>query len=236
MDLILQGMCAVLYGFGEQLLFGFFVTLQVTAIALPIGILIGLLGGSACAYGPTFLRVAVGGYTTLFRGLPELLVVFLVYYGTSYLVISFSPGGGHVDVNALIAGSCALAMTFGAYATEVFRGALLTVPLGQIEAGLATGMTSRVIFFRITLPQVWRLALPGLGNLFLVLLKDTALVSVIGVHDLMYKAHLVRHATRDPLTIYLTAAALYLLLTAVSTVALHALEKRANHGFVRTAA
>ena len=121
----------------------------------------------------------------------------------------------HVHVNAFLAGSCALALTFGAYATEVFRGAFLAVPCGQIEAGFATGMTPRTVFFRVTLPQVWRLTLPGLGNLFLVLLKDTALVSLIGVGDLMHKANLVRASTRDSLTVYLAAACLYLLLTIV---------------------
>ena len=225
----------MLYGFGGQLLSGLVVTLQVTAIALPVGILIGLLGGSVCAYGSTSLRAVIGVYTTLFRGLPELLVVYLVYYGSSYLMATFAPEGAYVYVNALLAGSAALALTFGAYATEVFRGALLAVPRGQIESGLATGMTPKTVFFRITLPQVWRLALPGLGNLFLVLLKDTALVSLIGVQDLMNKANLVRASTRDSLTVYLAAAGLYLLLTAVSTVVLRALEKRANQGFVPSA-
>jgi polar amino acid transport system permease protein len=127
----------------------------------------------------------------------------------------------------------ALAVTFGAYASEVFRGAIRAIPPGQREAGRALGLSKSKIFRRITMPQVWRFALPGLGNLFLVLLKDTALVSLIGVSDLMRQADIARGVTRDSFTFYAVAAVMYLLLTVVTTAVLTSLEKRANRGVRR---
>lgn len=218
----------MLYGFGPQLLEGLLMTVQVSVVSLCVGILLGLAGGTAKVYGTAPVRAMAEAYTIVFRGLPEMLVVLLVYYGGTWflgLVL-----GQHFDLQPFAAGCLALATSFGAYATEVFRGALQSVPKGQVEAGMAIGLGRIAVFRRIIMPQVWRLALPGLGNLFLVLLKDSALVSVIGVHDLMHKADLARTATRDSFTMFSAAAVLYLLLTAVTTAVLHVLEKRANHG------
>ena len=127
----------------------------------------------------------------------------------------------------------ALGLCFGAYATEVFRGALLAIPKGQREAGLALGLSAPRIFWRITLPQLWRTALPGLGNLYMILLKDTALVSLISLEELMRKAGVASNATKEPFTFYMSAAVIYLGLTALVMLALHLLEKRAGRGFAR---
>lgn len=222
----------MLQGFGPQLLAGLAVTVQVALVALGVGLILGLGGGIAKVYGNRAVRGVAEAYTTVFRGLPEFLVILIAYFGGSLLLAQISED---VELNAFTAGSLALATTFGAYATEVFRGAFQSVPAGQIEAGRAVGLSGVKIMRRIVLPQVWRLALPGLGNLFLSLLKDTALVSVIGVEDLMRKADVARSVTKDSFTMYAAAAVLYLILTAASTVILHLLERRANRGIRRTA-
>jgi polar amino acid transport system permease protein len=222
-----------LQGFGDQLLLGLWVTVQVALCALALGLALGLGGGLGKVYGPRWLRAAVEVYTAVFRGLPEFLVVLVVYFAGAVVLTETIGGGRYVDVPPFVAGVVALASTFGAYATEVFRGALQAVPAGQAEAGKAIGLAGPTIFRRIVLPQVWRYALPGLGNLFLVLIKDTALVSLIGVDDLMRKADIARNATKDSFTVYTAAAVLYLLLTAVSTAVLAVLEKRAARGVLR---
>jgi len=181
-------------------------------------------------------RAIASGYTGLIRGLPELLTVLIIYFGATTVLMAIASQFGYdeyIEIGPFAAGVTALGLTFGAYATEVFRGAIQSIPAGQREAGLALGMGKLRIFFRITLPQVWRLALPGLGNLFLVLLKDTALVSVIGLDDIMRKASVAVNYTKEPFTFYLAAAFIYLLLTIVTMIGLHHLEKRANRGVAR---
>lgn len=222
-----------LQGFGDQLLLGLWVTVQAAAGALVLGLVLGLCGALAKVYGGRVLRGIAETYTTIFRGLPEFLVVLIVYFAGAAVLTQVFGGGEYVDFPPFVAGVIALASTFGAYATEVFRGALQAVPPGQVEAGKAIGLRRVTIFRRIVLPQVWRFALPGLGNLFLVLIKDTALVSLIGVDDLMRKADIARNATKDSFTMYAAAAVLYLALTAVATAVLTIMEKRAARGFTR---
>jgi polar amino acid transport system permease protein len=134
----------------------------------------------------------------------------------------------YIEISAFAAGVTALSIAFGAYATEVFRAALMELPRGQWESAYAMGMTRRQTFFCIILPQVWRLALPGLGNLFQVLLKDTALVSVVGLDELMRQAYVASGYTKEPFTFYLTAAFIYLGLTAVATLVTILLERASN--------
>jgi len=224
-----------LAGFGDQLLAGAWVTVQLAVCACALGLALGMAGALAKLGTVAPLRWLAEGYTVVFRGLPEFLVVLLVYFGGAVFLTEVIGGGEYVDFAPFTAGVLALGLTFGAYATEVFRGAILAVPRGQREAGLAVGMTEGRVFRRVVLPQVWRIALPGLGNLFLVLLKDTALVSLIGVEDLMRKADMARNATRDSFTFYAAAAVLYLALTVVTTAVLAALEKRASRGVPRGA-
>ena len=120
--------------------------------------------------------------------------------------------------------------------TEVFRGAILAIPKGHREAGLALGLSAPRIFWRLILPQMWRIALPGLGNLFMILMKDTALVSVIGLEELMRRSQIAVTASKEPFTFYMVAALIYLGLTVVAMIGLHFLERRASRGFVRSAA
>ncbi len=153
-------------------------------------------------------------YIMVLRGLPELLVVLLVYFGSSHLL--FLATGVFIEVSAFVCGVLALSTIFSVYVSQILRGALLAIPAGQWEAGVALGMGRLSIFFTILLPQVWRHALPALGNQWLVLLKDTALVSLIGVNDLMKQAQMVASSTWQPFTWFACAALIYLIITLVS--------------------
>ncbi len=225
-----------LRGFGPQLWEGTIITLELAMVSLVVGLILGLLGASAklSAFRPA--RILATAYTTVLRGIPELLTVLIIYFGATSVLMGIASWFGYdeyIEISPFAAGVTALGLTFGAYATEVFRGAIMAIPEGQREAGLVLGMSRMRIFMRITLPQVWRLALPGLGNLFLVLLKDTALVSVIGLEDIMRKANVAVGFTKEPFLFYMAAALIYLTLTIISMVAIHYLEKRTNRGVVR---
>lgn len=225
-----------LQGFGQQLLNGTLTTLELAFASLTVGVVLGLIGASAKLSHFAPARALATAYTTLVRGVPELLTVLIIYFGATAVLMGIAGWFGYdeyIEISPFGAGVTALGLTFGAYATEVFRGALLAIPKGQREAGLVVGMSRPQIFRRIILPQVWRLALPGLGNLFLVLLKDTALVSVIGLEDIMRKANVAVGYTKEPFLFYLTAAFIYLTLTIVSMVGIHVMEKRANRGLAR---
>src|SRR5690606_11888189 len=166
-----------LHGFGPALAAGTLMTIKLALSALLVGLVLGLLGalGKTSPYKP--LQWLGGSYSTLVRGVPELLWVLLIYFGTVNLMSAIGDliGKPGLALSAFAAGTIALGLCFGAYATEVFRGAILAIPKGHREAGLALGLSKPRIFWRIILPQMWRIALPGLGNLFMILMKDTAL-------------------------------------------------------------
>ncbi len=225
-----------LHGFGPVLLEGTLMTVRLAVASCAVGIVLGLLGAAAKLSGSPVLRALGGAYSTVLRGIPELLVVLMIYFGASTVLMAAArPFGyaGYIELSPFVAGVTALGLTFGAYATEVFRGALQAIPPGQSEAARALGMGRVLAFRRVTLPQVWRLALPGLGNLFMVLLKDTALISVIGLEELMRMTAFAVGRTKEPFTFYLAAALIYLVLTALTTLALSAMERRAARGHGR---
>ncbi|MBK0001819.1 MULTISPECIES: arginine ABC transporter permease ArtQ [Erwiniaceae] len=178
---------------------------------------------------------------TLFRGLPEILVVLFIYFGASQLLLTLSDGFTlnlgvvqipiqvtieNFDVSPFLCGVIALAILYSAYASQTLRGALKAVPAGQWESGQALGMKKAAIFFRLIMPQMWRHALPGLGNQWLVLLKDTALVSLISVNDIMLQTKSIATRTQEPFTWYVIAAAIYLLITLFSQQVLKRIELR----------
>ncbi|WP_027858712.1 ABC transporter permease [Marinobacterium jannaschii] len=209
-----------LQGFGHLLLSGTWVTVQLAVASLIVGLMFGLMGAAAKLSKSKVLRGIATGYTTFVRGMPELLLVLMLYFGGSQLVGVIAGLFGYeeyIEIGPFVAGVAALSIAFGAYATEVFRMAMMAIPKGQWEASQAFGMSPLKTFFRIILPQVWRLALPGLGNLFQVLLKDTALVSVVGLSDILRQASVAISATKEPFTFYLAALLIYLALTAVAT-------------------
>lgn len=224
-----------LHGFGPALAAGTLMTIQLALCALMLGLVLGLAGALAKTSGNRLLMAVGGFYSTVVRGVPELLWVLLMYFGTVNLMRALGShiGKPELELSPFAAGVLALGLCFGAYATEVFRGALLAVPAGHREAGLALGMSTVRIYWRIILPQMWRIALPGLGNLFMILMKDTALVSVIGLEELMRRAQIAVTATKEPFTFFLVAALIYLGLTIVAMVGLYFLERHAARGFVR---
>jgi His/Glu/Gln/Arg/opine family amino acid ABC transporter permease subunit len=203
---------------------------------MAITIAMGLIGALGKLSRFRWARILADLYTTIIRGIPELVLLLLIYYGGTVLLQHLGTLFGRerpIDINAFVAGVVVIGIIYGAYATEAFRGAFQAVPKGQIEAAMACGMNRRQIFWRIRLPQVWRFAIPGLGNVWLVLLKATSLMSVIGVEELTRKADLAKAPTREPFTFFISAAFIYLVFTAISDFGRHWAEKRANVGVRR---
>ena len=223
----------MLHGFLPNILEGMAVTLAVAIGSLFIALVLGLAGAAARLSASRLASGIATFYTTVIRGVPDLVLMLLIFYGGQLLVNDLAPKLGfdeYIDINPFIAGVLTIGFIFGAYLTETFRGALLAIPAGQREAGLAFGMSRVLVFRRITLPQMVRFALPGFSNNWLVLVKSTALVSVIGLNDMMLRAGQAAGSTREPFTFYLAAAALYLAITTVSVVLLGALERRYSLG------
>ncbi len=227
-----------LHGFGPALLAGTWMTIKLALASLVVGLILGLLGALAKTSPYRGLRWLGDAYSTLVRGVPELLWVLLIYYGSvsSVQALGEMIGQPGLELSPFAAGVLALGLCFGSYATEVFRGALLSIPRGQREAGLALGLSRKRILWQLVLPQMWRVALPGLGNLYMILMKDTALVSVIGLNEVMRQAQIAVTASKQPFTFFMVAAIIYLSLTVLSMLVLQWFERRANRGFSRSRA
>jgi arginine/ornithine transport system permease protein len=209
----------LLHGFLPSLLEGATVTLAVALSSLAVAVLLGLVGALAKLSRSRIAQALAATYTTLIRGVPDLLLMLLIFYGGQLAVNTIAPMLGHedyIDIDPFIAGVLTIGFIFGAYLTEAFRGAFLAVPPGQREAGLAYGMSPRQVLWRITLPQMLRHALPGVSNNWLVLIKSTAIVSVIGLSDLMTRGQQAAGTTREPFSFYLAVALIYLVFTSVS--------------------
>ncbi|WP_445396234.1 arginine ABC transporter permease ArtQ [Zobellella sp. An-6] len=199
-------------------------TLGLALVSLAAGLLLAMLlcGAEMSRY--RLLRWPASVLTTVLRGLPEILVVFFIYFGSTHLLFLLT--GEYLEFSPFWCGVTALSLLFAAYAAQTLRGALHAVSRGQRQAAQALGLPPLYTFFRIVLPQTWRHALPGLGNQWLILLKDTALVSLIGVHDLMYQAKSVAASTYQPFTWYGIAALIYLAITVLSQQGLRRLQGR----------
>ena len=222
-----------LHGYGPSIFEGTVLTLEVSLASLIIAMLLGICGALAKLSGARSLRLVAQVYTTIIRGIPDLVLMLLIFFGGQVLINQLGPMIGYddyIDINPFIAGVSTIGFIFGAYMTETFRGAILAVSKGQLEAGTAYGMSSFMVFRRITLPQMVRHALPGFGNNWLVLVKTTALVSIIGLDDMVRKAGLAAGATRKPFTFYLVVAINYLLITTISIYILKYLEQRYSAG------
>ena len=223
----------MLHGFLPSLIEGAGTTMALAVCSLLIAAVLGLAGALMKLSRSKFLKFLASVYTTVIRGVPDLVLMLLIFYGGQLAVNELATRIGIkevVDINPFIAGVATIGFIFGAYLTETFRGAMMAVPLGQREAGIAYGMTSLQVLARITLPQMVRFALPGFTNNWLVLVKSTALVSIIGLSDMMNRAGLAAGSTREPFTFYLAVAALYLVITTVSILLLKTLEKRYTLG------
>lgn len=201
-------------GFAIQFLLGARLTLIIAISSLMLGLVLGLVGAAASLSKNKLMRTLAFSLSSMIRGVPELVVLFTIYFGGTALLTKIFKH--YVDLNALFAGVFALALIFGAYATETLRGAFLALPKGQLAAAQVLGLSKQRAFLHVLLPQIWRHALPGLSNLWLVLLKDTALVSLVGLGDLMNKAQLAASETSKPFMFYGAAGLLYLLITTFS--------------------
>jgi len=219
----------ILHGFLPALLEGALVTLGLGLSSLLLACLLGLAGALGKLSRSRTARAIAQVYTTLIRGVPDLILLLLIFYGGQLAVNSLSEALGSandVEIDPWTAGVLTIGFIFGAYMTEVFRGAFLAVPPGQREAGLAFGMSPWLVLRRITLPQMLRHALPGLSNNWLVLIKSTAIVSVIGLSDLMTRGQQAAGTTREPFSFYLAVALIYLMLTSVSEMLFGQLRRR----------
>lgn len=199
-------------------------TLGLAVCSLLVGLLLSMLFIVLEMHKWAVVRKPMAVLTTLLRGLPEILVVFLIYFGTPEIIELIT--GQYVELGPFGCGVVALAIIFAAYASQSLRGAIQAIPIGQWESGAALGLSRRYTFLHIVMPQVWRHALPGLSNQWLVLLKDTALVSLIGASDLMRQTELINTRTHEPFTWYGFAALIYLAITLISQVIIRRLEKR----------
>lgn len=216
----------MLNGFLIQMLNGTLTTISLAFCAALLGIVIGLLGALLESIKFKSLRYSLLSIIFLIRGLPELLVLFFMYFGMAALLSHLF--GHYIDISPFIAGVIALGLIFGAYASQVFRGAFAAVDPAQIDAGLAIGFTRLQVIKRIHIPQAWRHAIPGLGNLWLGLIKDTAIVTLIGLSDLMNQAKIAASTTYQPFTFFLIAAMIYLFITSISQKIINIFTVRAN--------
>ncbi len=218
----------------RNLLFeGTVITVQLAIASLLLAVLLGLIGAMAKLSSNRLSQNFAGIYTTLVRGVPDLVLMMLLFYGGQQILNDFGEVTGwwdYLEINQFTAGVFSIGFVFGAYMTETFRGAILAIPRGQIEAGIAYGMTPMKIFRRITWPQMVRYALPSFTNNWLVLVKATALVSVIGLHDLVWNASTAGRSVREPFTFMFAVLMIYLVLTAVSDVGLRWLDRKYSVG------
>lgn len=222
---------SALQAYAGQLLEGICTTLQLACASLCIGLLLGLALAACQLSGWSGLRRVVALVTSGLRGVPEFLIVLVCYFGiTNYVNEHWN---GAVDISPLGAGVCALSLVFSVYACEVFRGSLLAVAPGQLDAARALGLSGVQTFFSIRLPQAWRIALPSLGNLWQSLLKDTSLVSVVGLEDLLKKGTMAAQATHQPFLFYITVAVAYFVLLLMSAPVFSHLERRAQRPYAR---
>jgi arginine/ornithine transport system permease protein len=225
-----------LSGYYASILQGALLTVGVSLAALVFAVLLGLVGAAAKLSGRPVLVALATLYTTLVRGVPELVLMLLIFYGGTIGLNNLLEALGSkatVDINPFLAGVLTIGYIYGAYMTETFRGAILSIPKGQMEAAWAFGMGRLRTFLRITAPQMVRYALPGFTNNWLVLIKATALISLIGLQEMTYLAKQASSATREPFTFFLFAAGLFLVYTSVSLWALRKLERRFSMGVKR---
>ncbi|MBG8562018.1 ABC transporter permease [Pseudomonas qingdaonensis] len=221
-----------LRGFGPLLLQGTWMTLQLSFISLLVSVGLGLLGASAKLSALPLLRIPAQLYTTLIRGVPDLVLMLLIFYSlqTGLTSLTDAMEWDYIEINPFAAGVITLGFIYGAYFTETFRGAILAVPRGQVEAATAYGLKRFQRFRFVVFPQMMRFALPGIGNNWMVMLKATALVSIIGLADLVKAAQDAGKSSYQLFYFLVVAAFIYLLITSASNVALRWLERRYNVG------
>jgi polar amino acid transport system permease protein len=223
-------------GWGDEIALGLKITICVALATLPIGLVVGFVVALGQQSEEKSLRLAASIYTTIFRGLPELLTLFIVYYGIQIALQAFLSSlgyDGRIEINAFVAGMLALSVVFSAYCAEVLLSAFRAIPKGQYEAGASLGLHRGRTMLLIVLPQLIRIALPGLGNLWMNLLKDTSYVSIIGLTDILRQTGIAVRVTKDAFFFYLLACALYLILAVLSSVGIGFIDRWARRSEAR---
>ena len=221
-------------GWGDELFFATLMTIAVSITAMFIGFLFALIFTPLKLSKNKFLNFIANSYTTIIRGVPELLVIYLFFFGGTGAVMFVASIFGYneyIEINAFITGAFAIGIISGAYSTEVFRGAIQSIDKGQFEAANVLGLNKFGKFFKIILPQTLRLAIPNLSNVWQITLKDTSLISVTGLVEIMRQSYIAAGSTRDPLFFYSFAAVLYLLLTYISMKLINKLEAKYSRGY-----
>ncbi|MEO9788751.1 MAG: ABC transporter permease [Aurantimonas coralicida] len=221
-------------GWGDDIAWGVLVTVTLALATLPIGLVFGFLLSLAKQSDDRYLNLSANIYTTIFRGLPELLTLFVVYFGANGLLRSITQSTGLPDIalSSFVSGMIALGFVFSAFASEVFLSAFRAIPPGQREGAAALGLGPARIMILVILPQIIRIALPGLANLWMNLLKDTALVSVIGLADIMRQTGIAARVTREPFYFFGVAIVLYLVLTMLSSIGIGGIDRWTKRGDV----
>ena len=221
-------------GWGDELFIATLMTIAVSITAMLIGFLFALIFTPLKLSKNKLFNVLGNSYTTVVRGVPELLVIYLLFFGGSGAVMFVASIFGYneyIEINAFITGSFAIGIISGAYSTEVFRGAIQSIDKGQFEAAKVMGLSKFAQFYKIILPQTLRLAIPNLSNVWQITLKDTSLISVTGLVEIMRQSYIAAGSTRDPLFFYSFAAILYLTLTYLSMKIINKLEAKYNRGY-----
>ena len=221
-----------LKGFGPILLQGTWMTLKLSLLSLAVSVVLGLIGASAKLSSVALFRIPAQAYTTLIRGVPDLVLMLLIFYSlqTWLTALTDAMEWEYIEIDAFAAGVITLGFIYGAYFTETFRGAILAVPRGQVEAATAYGLSRGQRFRFVVFPQMMRFALPGIGNNWMVMLKATALVSIIGLADLVKAAQDAGKSTYQLFYFLVLAALIYLLITSASNIVLRWLERRYSAG------
>jgi len=219
-------------GWWDEFFWGSLVVVELFFVALMMTILFGLIGAGAKLSNNRIAKSIASVYSFVFRGTPEILVLLLFYFGSAIALTTiaqiFDPEVKFVDFPPFWAGSFAIALIIGSYATETFRGAFLGVDPGQIEAARALGVSSFKTFIYVRIPAMWRIALPPFGNHMLSLVKDTALVAIIGLEETLFVAEQAIAYTAKPFTMYIVVGAIYLGFSTIITLTVMGLERYAN--------
>ena len=222
----------MLTGWWDDYLWGAVIVAKVFAASLLLMVLFGLLGAAAKLSDSRVAQKIANGYTVIFRGTPEILVILLLYFGSAIVLTAiaqiFDPDVRFVDVPPFWAGTIAIALIVGSYATETFRGAFLGVKPGSIEAARALGMSNLQTFIYIRIPEMWRIALPPFGNHMLSLVKDTALISIIGLNETLFVAKQAITVTGKPFTMYILVGIIYLGFSTIITLSVMGIERFGN--------
>lgn len=222
-------------GWGDEFLLATIMTILVSISSMGLGIFIAIFAAWAKLSIFKILTFISNLYTTVVRGIPELLIIYLIFFGGSFAVMKIAKTfgyHGYIELNAFVISVVAIGLISATYSTEVIRAAVLAIDRGQFEAAKALGISKINIFFNILVPQVLRHAIPGLGNVWQVTLKDTALISVTGLVEIMRQTRISSNVEHSPLTFLITAACLYLFLTTFSGKLFNHLERKVNKGFV----